>query len=134
MAFVSARADLERLLEDIGPLRIGDTLTSLRPGGVTLLQRLGHAYAGLGRTEDAANVASRIAALPPDQDLLLGVRYQRVVAEVLAQAGLVEEASDLIEEQLDGASSLTLHVLRLDPIWDPIRETPQFQAILRRND
>ena len=101
---------------------------------MTLLQRLGHAYAGLGRTEDAANVASRIAALSPDQDRYLGLRYRRFVAEVLAQAGRVEEAIDLIEEQLDGPSSLTLHLLRLDPVWDPIRQTPRFQALLRRND
>lgn len=39
-------------------------------------------------------------------------------------------ALDEIERLLDGPSFVTVHTLRLDPRWDPIREYPRFKALL----
>ena len=60
----------------------------------------------------------------------------RLVAEerawVLAQAGELDAALDEIEQLLAGPGFLSVHRLRLDPRWDPIRKHPRFQALLAK--
>ena len=53
-------------------------------------------------------------------------------ASILAQAGEADAALDEIERLLAGPSWLSVHALRLDPLWDPIREHPRFQRLLQR--
>lgn len=53
-------------------------------------------------------------------------------ARILAQAGEAEAALDEIERLLAGPSLLSVHTLRLDPRWDPIRDHPRFKALLAR--
>jgi hypothetical protein len=53
-------------------------------------------------------------------------------ARILAQAGDADAALDEIERLLAGPSWLTVHTLRLDPRWDPIREHPRFKALLAK--
>ena len=50
----------------------------------------------------------------------------------LSQAGDVDAALDEIEQLLAGPGFLSVHMLRLDPRWDPIREHPRFQALLAK--
>lgn len=52
------------------------------------------------------------------------------VARMLAGIGDVDAALDEIERLLAGPSDLSVHVLRLDPSWDLIRNDPRFQALL----
>lgn len=52
-------------------------------------------------------------------------------ARILAQAGDADEALDEIERLLARPSWVSIHILRLDPRWDPIRNHPRFQALLR---
>ncbi len=51
-------------------------------------------------------------------------------ARILAQTGDTEGALDEIERLLAGPSGLSVHMLRLDPLWDPLRSSRRFQAIL----
>jgi serine/threonine-protein kinase len=51
-------------------------------------------------------------------------------AIILARLGESDAALDEIERQLAGPSKLTVHTLRLDPRWDPIREHPRFKVLL----
>jgi serine/threonine-protein kinase len=53
-------------------------------------------------------------------------------ARILAQAGSADEVLDEIERLLSSPSWLTVHTLRLDPRWDPIREHPRFKALLTK--
>lgn len=55
-------------------------------------------------------------------------------ARILAQAGDAEAALDEIARLLAGPSWLSVHTLRLDPRWDPIREHPRFKALLANYD
>ena len=57
---------------------------------------------------------------------------RRLGVDGLAQAGEVDAALDEIEELLAGPGFLSVHTLRLDPRWDPIREHPRFQALLAK--
>ena len=55
------------------------------------------------------------------------------VAQILAQAGEADAAVDGLELMLsDPAPAITVHTLRLDPVWDPIREHPRFEALLAK--
>jgi len=53
-------------------------------------------------------------------------------ARILAQAGAAGAALDEIERLLTGPSYLSVHTLRLDPRWNPIREQPRFKALLAK--
>jgi tetratricopeptide (TPR) repeat protein len=93
----------------------------------------GFAFAGLGRRDDALREAHWIGRSSwYREDAFFGPLVGEDRAMILAQAGDAEAALDKIERLLAGPSYVTVYTLRLDPRWDPIREYPQFQALLRR--
>ena len=53
-------------------------------------------------------------------------------ARILAQAGELDAALDEIEQLLAGPGYLSVHTLRLHPLFDPIRDHPRFQALLAK--
>jgi serine/threonine-protein kinase len=53
-----------------------------------------------------------------------------ILARIYTHFGLHDRAIDLLEEMLPAPSWLTVHILEVDPIWDPLRENPRFQALL----
>ena len=91
----------------------------------------GLALAGLGRRDDALREALWLQRFEADrQDAYDGPGLAEERARILAQAGDATAALDEIERLLAEPSWLTVHVLRLDPRWDPIREHPRFKALL----
>jgi serine/threonine-protein kinase len=60
--------------------------------------------------------------------------YRAFLAEIYAGAGCKDEALVLISEFLNarsGFAGITPFMLRLAPIWDPLRDDPRFQALLK---
>jgi serine/threonine-protein kinase len=53
-------------------------------------------------------------------------------AQILAEAGEADAALDEIERFLAEPSWLSVNALRLDPLWDPIREHPRFKALVKK--
>jgi serine/threonine-protein kinase len=51
---------------------------------------------------------------------------------VLTIAGRHQAALDRIDHLLSIPSGLTVPMLRLGPIWDPVRDHPRFQEILEK--
>ncbi|HEX6070871.1 MAG TPA: protein kinase [Longimicrobiaceae bacterium] len=91
------------------------------------------AYAGLGLKERAieeANLAMRL--LPMERDAWEGDVYVAHAAETFARIGEVDAAIDLLEKMLDAPTLIGPHILRLEPRWDPLRGSPRFRALLRR--
>ena len=66
------------------------------------------------------------------EDALEGRYVAEERARILVQAGEVDAALDEIEELLAGPGLLSVHTLRLDPRWDPIRDDPRFHALLEK--
>jgi serine/threonine-protein kinase len=64
------------------------------------------------------------------EDAFAGPQLAEERARILAQAGDAGAALDVIEKLLAGPSEFSVHMLRLDPRWDQIREHPRFKALL----
>ena len=94
---------------------------------------LGLALAGLGHRNEALREASWLQqSTTCREDALHGPSVAEDRVRILAQAGDAEVAFGEIERLLAGPSWLSVHTLRLDPRWDPIREHPRFKALLAK--
>ena len=112
-----------------------------RPGNVhvqvALHVALGEACAGLGEREQAVVEGLRgVSSMPESADAWEGSRWQQYLARIYARIGDTEHALSLIGHLLKetGANPLTVAMLRLDPVWDPLRKDPRFQQLIANND
>jgi tetratricopeptide (TPR) repeat protein len=95
---------------------------------------LGLAYAGLGRREEAireGEEASRM--IPLSKDAVVGAQLFRYLAEIYLMCGEYEAAIDQIETLLSVPGDVSIGILRVDPIWDPIRSNPRFRRLVEGN-
>jgi eukaryotic-like serine/threonine-protein kinase len=93
----------------------------------------GLASAGLGRREEAVAEARWLEeSIVYRDDALEGILLRLFRAWILAEAGEADAALDEVDRLVAGPSWVTLHWLRLDPRWDPIREHPRYHALLAR--
>jgi tRNA A-37 threonylcarbamoyl transferase component Bud32 len=91
------------------------------------------ALAGLGRFDEARSEARWLQQSKKyREDKLQGVNLVEDRAGILAAAGDTVAALDEIESLLVQPSRLSVHILRLDPIWDPVRAHPRFRTLLAR--
>ena len=68
------------------------------------------------------------------RDTVFREGYRGDLAEIYALAGRNDEAIALISEVLKSRfrwTSVTPIMLRLAPTWDPLRDDPRFQALLK---
>jgi serine/threonine-protein kinase len=92
---------------------------------------IGLAYAGLGRKEDAIRAAeAALEAMPVSFDALEGVLTGLTAAVVFVKAGANERALDQLEMLLAVPSEISPALLRIDPVWDPLRDHPRFQKLV----
>jgi len=93
----------------------------------------GLALAGLGRRDEALREARWLQrSVVYREDALQGPLLAEDRARILAQAGEADTALDEIERLLAGPSWFSVHMLRLDPRWDPIRDHPRFKTLLAK--
>ena len=59
-----------------------------------------------------------------------GVWRVEELARILAMTGQYDAAIDRLEFLLSVPGHTSVASLRLDPIWDPLRDHPRFQALL----
>ena len=93
----------------------------------------GMALAGLGRRGEALREARWLQqSVIYREDAFLGPGYAECRALILAQVGDAEGACDELERLLARPSLVSVHELRLYPLFDPIREHPRFKALLAK--
>jgi tetratricopeptide (TPR) repeat protein len=114
-------------------------LRELRPGMANkrlecdLRAHLAVAYAGLGQREQALQEAEALLGLDPlAVDAWWGSNWLLDLAEMNVLLGERDSAIDLLEQVLSMPSRLTVPLLELDPLWDPLRDHARFQELLTR--
>jgi TolB-like protein/Tfp pilus assembly protein PilF len=88
-------------------------------------------FVGLGDKEEGIREAKRAVELQPEsKDAFEGPQITLVLAQVYAWTGEKDQAFQLVEHSLTTPNGVTVSILKLDPIWDPLRSDPRFQALI----
>jgi len=94
---------------------------------------LGLAYAGLGRKEEAIREGKlAVELLPVNMDALRGPYLVGYLAHIYVMVGEYDAAISQLEFLLSIPSEISIPLLKLDPAWDPLRDNPRFQKMLKR--
>ena len=110
---------------------VAEKLVREAPDDAGRHSQLGAVLALMGRKEEAINEGKRaVELLPESQDAFDGPQATAALAVIYAWVGEHDEALRLIDHLLQVPSFMSVHVLKLDPAWDPLREDPRFQALI----
>jgi tetratricopeptide (TPR) repeat protein len=104
-----------------------------RPDDRNSLTALAWAYVCLGRNTDALRVAREAAdSLPIEKDALLGPSFLAGLAEIEARTGNPDEAVKILRQLITAPAGgiVSIARLKIDPVWDPIRNDPGFQKLI----
>jgi tetratricopeptide (TPR) repeat protein len=104
-----------------------------RPGDRISLTALAWVYVCLGRNADALRVARQAAdSLPIEKDALAGPFFLAGLAEIEARTGRADEAIKILRQLITAPAGqfISLARLKIDPVWDPIRDNPDFQKLI----
>jgi TolB-like protein/Tfp pilus assembly protein PilF len=121
-----ARSELELFLKE-------------QPENFVLMGDLALINMGLGDNAAALTLAERaIAMMPIEKDALLGPRPLDILARVTARIGQSDRSISTLEKLLSipyeaplaANPPLTPALLRLDPMFEPLRKDPRFQKLV----
>jgi TolB-like protein/Tfp pilus assembly protein PilF len=104
-----------------------------RPDDTFTMTELSWVYLALGRNADALRLSRQAAdTISLEKDALAGASFQIGLAQIEARAGAPEDAIKRLRRLLSipagGVASIA--ALKIDPVWDPIRNRPDFQQLL----
>ncbi|PYK17522.1 MAG: hypothetical protein DME55_09815 [Verrucomicrobia bacterium] len=91
-----------------------------------VLAYLGEKDAALAEARDATEL------LPESKDSFGGPEIAEGVAQVHAILGENDGAIEILDGLLSRPSAVTVEGLKVNPIWDPLRSDPRFQALLQK--
>ncbi len=104
-----------------------------RPDDIFAMTELSWIYLALGRNADALRLSRQAAdTISLEKDALAGANFQLGVAQIEARAGAPEEAIKRLRRLLSipAGGAVSIAALKMDPVWDPIRNRPDFQQLL----
>ena len=117
-AFKNARRELEQKVHD-------------QPNYAAALCALGVVDAALGNKEDAIREGQNaIKLLPVSKSAAEGALLMKNLAVIYAWTGEKDRAIEQLTETARLFSDLSYGHLRLNPLWDPLRGDPRFEALV----
>jgi len=115
-------------------LTVAEKLVREAPQDSARHGQLGVVLAALGQKEEAVNEGKRaVELLPESQDAFDGPQGTASLAQIYAWTGEFNEAFRLLDHLLDIPNGLTVPMLKLEPMWDPLRKDPRFQALIDKH-
>jgi len=107
------------------------------PDAIGNLQQVAWVDVCLGRNAEAIAAARRASEVMSvaNKDAYFGAYTLAGLAEIEAHAGAKDDALKLVEQLLAMPAGEVMSVtrLKLDPVWDPLRGDPRFQALLTKS-
>ena len=139
---LAARAAIHLLTGDVADARdeieSGRALVEARlrqqPDDRNALTQLSWIETALGRNAEALTAARRAAELmPPEKDAVEGPEVLTGLAEIAVRTGETAEAVKTLRQALllPAGTVVSIERLKIDPVWDPIRNDPGFQQLLK---
>ena len=104
-----------------------------RPNDISSMTQLSWVYLALKRNSEATKLARQAASLlPPEKDVVVGNLLLTGLAELEAHTGAAADAIAILRSLLSvpAGGSISIARLKIDPVWDPIRNDPGFQQLL----
>jgi tetratricopeptide (TPR) repeat protein len=112
-----------------------ETRIQQEPDDARFHSALGITYAGLGRKKDAIREGKlAVELLPVNKDALRGYSRASDLARIYVMVGEFDLAIDQIEFLLSIPGGLSIPLLRLEPVWAPLREHPRFKKLLEARE
>jgi TolB-like protein/Flp pilus assembly protein TadD len=110
---------------------VSEKLLSEAPDDPARHAQHGLILAALGRKQEAIAEGKRaVELLPESQDAFDGPGYTSALAQIYAWTGEADEAFRLLDHLLSVPNGVPVPMLKLDPVWDPLRKDPRFQALI----
>ncbi len=104
------------------------------PDSADMHIQLAKVIAYLGEKDAALAEAQRATELLPEsKDAFGGPEIAAGVAEVHVILGDNGRAIEILDGLLSRPSAVTVQGLKINPIWDPLRNDPRFQALLNKH-
>ena len=118
-AFASARKELEQTVRD-------------QPRYAVALCAIGVVDAAMGNKQDAIREGQRaVELMPVSKNAIDGAILVQYLAVIYAWTGEKDRAIEQLAEAMKRPGShVTYGDLRLNPLWDPLRGNPRFEAII----
>jgi tetratricopeptide (TPR) repeat protein len=104
-----------------------------RPEDTLAMRELSWVYLALGRNADALRLSREAAELISiEKDAFAGPIFQNGLAQIEARAGKPGDAIKRLGRLLSipAGAAASIARLKIDPVWDPIRNRPDFQQLL----
>jgi TolB-like protein/Flp pilus assembly protein TadD len=118
LALENARQNTERAVQE-------------SPDDASRHAMLGGILAYLGRNEEAIKEGKRAVELAPEsKDAFDGPQLTVALAQIYAWTGEKDKALQLLEHSLSTPAGISVALLKLDPVWDALRNDPRFQALI----
>jgi serine/threonine-protein kinase len=129
-AATAAAGERDAVLSAIGPEHLGRQVIARQFAAYSA-----RIHAGLADTTAALSfVARSLEARSRMVDRFGAIFFEQYspAAEVYLMVGQYDAALGQLEYLLSIPSYLSVSLLRIDPMWDPLRDDPRFQALLER--